>query len=123
MHLETSIYGTESTTTIYVEIFARRNFCQFRHLLLLAKFVSHRFFNDYIEDMATFTALAKIYSTKYFYNTKVAGLGGIFVQRKFCHIWYMSFDSNITAVHAIKSLPLGSFWTYQPQCILHQLHP
>ena len=26
--------------------------------------------NDYIEDMATFTALAKIYSTNYFHNTK-----------------------------------------------------
>ena len=38
--------------------------------------------------MATFTALAKIYSTEYFYNTKVAGLGEIFVQRKFCHIRY-----------------------------------
>ena len=31
--------------------------------------------NDYIEDMATFTAMEKIYSTKYFCNTKVAGLG------------------------------------------------
>ena len=37
--------------------------------------------NDYIEDMATFTALVKIYSTEYFCNTKVhvAGLGEIFV--------------------------------------------
>ena len=33
--------------------------------------------NDYIEDMTTFTALAKIYSTKYFCDTKVAGLGEI----------------------------------------------
>ena len=35
--------------------------------------------NDCIEDMATFTAWAKIYSTKYFCNTEVAGLG-----EKFC---------------------------------------
>ena len=33
--------------------------------------------------MATFTALAKIYSTEYFCNTKVAGLGETFVQQKF----------------------------------------
>ena len=36
--------------------------------------------NDYIEDMATFTTLAKIYSPEYFCNTKGAGLGKIFVQ-------------------------------------------
>ena len=53
------------------------NFGQFRHLLLLAKFVSVNFLscvNDYIEDMAIFTALAKIYSTEYFCNTKELGL-------------------------------------------------
>ena len=44
--------------------------------------------NDYIEDMATFTALAKIYFTKYFCNTKVSGVGEIFVKRKFSHIQY-----------------------------------
>ena len=33
---------------------------------------------DYIEDMVTFIALAKIYFTEYFCNTKVAGLGEIF---------------------------------------------
>ena len=39
------------------------NFCQFRHVLLLAKFflsanyLSHA--NDYIEDMATFTAFGE----------------------------------------------------------------
>ena len=32
----------------------------------------------------TFTALAKIYSTKYFCNAKVAGLGKIFVNRDRC---------------------------------------
>ena len=32
-----------------------------------------------IEDMATFTALVKIYSTEYFSNTKVPGLGEILV--------------------------------------------
>ena len=50
------------------------NFHQFRHLLLLAKILSTNFLfcvNDYIEDMVTFTALVKIYSTKYFCSTKV----------------------------------------------------
>ena len=47
-----------------------RNFRQFHHLLSLVSCV-----NDYIEDMATFTALVKIYSTEYFCNAKVAGLG------------------------------------------------
>ena len=43
------------------------------------------FVNDNKEDMAAFTALAKIYSTEYFWNTKVPGLGEIFVQPK---SWY-----------------------------------
>ena len=52
----------------------------FRHLLSIAKFLSVNFLscvNDYIEDRVTFTALAKIYSTKYFSKAKVAGLGEI----------------------------------------------
>ena len=36
--------------------------------------------SDCIEDMVTFTALVKIFSTEYFCNTKVVGLGEIFVQ-------------------------------------------
>ena len=47
--------------------------------------------NDYIEDMATFTALAKIYSTEYFCNVEVAGLGEIFIQRKFLAVWYIVY--------------------------------
>ena len=43
-------------------------------------------YNLHIEDMVIFTALAKIYSTEYFYNTEVAGLGEIFVQEKFSAI-------------------------------------
>ena len=39
--------------------------------------------NDYKEDMAIFSALAKIHSTEYFYNTKVTGLGKNFCQVKF----------------------------------------
>ena len=31
--------------------------------------------DDYTEDMATFTALAKIYSSEYFCNARVAGIG------------------------------------------------
>ena len=61
-------------------------FRQFRHLLLLAKFFIREFLsrvNDYIEDMATFTALVKIYSIKYFCNTKVSGLGKILSSENF----------------------------------------
>ena len=50
--------------------------------LLLAKFLSVNILccvNEYIEDMATFTALATIYSTEYFCNTKVAELGEFFI--------------------------------------------
>ena len=35
--------------------------------------------NYCIEDMVTITALVKIYSTEYFCNTRVSGLGEIFV--------------------------------------------
>ena len=38
--------------------------------------------------MATFTVLAKIYSIKYFCNTKAAGLGKIFIQQKISAIRY-----------------------------------
>ena len=62
---------------VFSEYRIRGNFRQFRHVLLLAKFLSC--VNDYVEDMATFTALARIYSTEYFCNTKVAGLGENFV--------------------------------------------
>ena len=60
----------------------------FYYLLSLAKFLANFLscVNDYIEDMATFTTLAKIYSTEYFCNTKVAGLGKIFIKRKFSAI-------------------------------------
>ena len=37
-------------------------------------------------DMAAFAALAKIYSIKYFCNTKVPRLGENFVQRKFLYV-------------------------------------
>ena len=45
--------------------------------------------------MATFTALAKIYSTKYFCNTKVAGLGEIFVQQNFV-VYSIMLKTNTT---------------------------
>ena len=44
-------------------------------------FILNFFVNDYIEDMVTFTALEK-------FNARVAGLGEIFVQRKFLAMWY-----------------------------------
>ena len=69
----------------------REDFYLFCHLLLLARILSTNFLscvNNYlhVEDIATFTALVKIYSTKYFSNTKVAGFGEIFVQRKYSPI-------------------------------------
>ena len=45
-------------------------------------------FNDYIEDMMTFTVLAKINSRKCLRITKAAGLGLIFLLQKFSAIWY-----------------------------------
>ena len=74
--------------SLYVLLYSQKfspgeNFCQFCCLLLLAKFLSANFLsgiNDCIEDMMIFTRLAKIYSTEYFCNTKVPGLGESFVR-------------------------------------------
>ena len=52
--------------------------------------------------MATFTALAKTYSIKYFYNTKVPGLGKIFVKQKFPAIQYM-----LTAMPTLSGVAKG----------------
>ena len=49
----------------------------------LAKFLSHDFLscvNDCIEDMATLLHWRKFISPKYFCNTKVSGVGEIFVK-------------------------------------------
>ena len=75
------------STTVYVESFARRKiFANFANFAIdfIGKIFYHTTFlscvDDYIEDMATFTTLAKIYSTNYFCNTKVDGPGEIFVK-------------------------------------------
>ena len=70
--------------TVYAEIFANFAICSHWRNFYCANFLSC--VNDYIEDIVTFTALAKNYSTKYFCNTKVAGLGEIFVKRNF-HVY------------------------------------
>ena len=57
-----------------------------RQLLTWANFLSREFLSridDYTEDMVTFTALVKIYSSEYFCNARVAGIGEIFIQWKF----------------------------------------
>ena len=56
--------------------------------LIGKKFYHVVFFNDYIEDMATFTALLRMYSSEYVCNIKVAeaGFGKIFVKRKAFHV-------------------------------------
>ena len=41
---------------------------------------------DCIEDIATFTALAKFFSVNFFYNTKVAGLGKILSSKNFTYM-------------------------------------
>ena len=67
------------------------NFRQFRHLPAWVKVLSRDFLShidDYTEDMATFTALAKVYSSEYFNNARVAGIGEIFVQRNILAIQY-----------------------------------
>ena len=67
-----------------MEIFARRKFSPILPPALAGENLYLQNFlpciNDYIEDMATFTALAKIYFTEYFCNTKAARLGEIFVR-------------------------------------------
>ena len=68
------------------------NFRQFRHLLLLAKILSVNIFlcvNDYIVDMATFTALAKIKSGKLFMQYMSAGFGENFLPRNVSTIQYL----------------------------------
>ena len=84
-------------TPLYSILYTRKfssgeKFRKFRHLFSLAKFLSWNFLsrvNDCINNMATFTTLAKIYSTKYFCNTKVSELGEIFIKRKLSHIRYL----------------------------------
>ena len=44
--------------------------------------------DDCTEYMATFTALVKIYSSEYFCDARVAGIGESFVQQKFLAIRY-----------------------------------
>ena len=81
MYWENNKYGKRIIidNTVYAEIFARRKFLPISSSALIGEiFIAHNFLsraNDYIEDMATFATLAKIYSTKYFCNTKVARLG------------------------------------------------
>ena len=86
-------------------------------MLSLVKFIMNFLscVNDYIyiEDMMTFTALAKIYSTKYFCSTKISGLGEIFVKRKFSRIRYIHDickhpELDVHEIHIIVSV-LSSF--------------
>ena len=65
------------------------NFRQYRHLISLPKILSTNFFScvkDFIADMVTSTALAKLLSLEKYYNTKIAGLCEIFIPRKFSAI-------------------------------------
>ena len=70
------------------KIFANFTTCLHGRNFYPANFLSH--IDDYTEDMAIFTASAKIYSSEYFCNARVhvAGIGKFFVQRKFSVIRY-----------------------------------
>ena len=66
---------------ICVHILYSWKFCQFRHLLLLAKFLSANFFCPVL--IITWRIWRPVYcigKNLYFCNTKVAGLDEIFVQ-------------------------------------------
>ena len=76
-----TLFATIARTLPYSQKFftKRKCFSNFTtYLLSLMKFLIREFFDDYIEDMVTFTALAKVYFAEYFCNTKVAGFGEIF---------------------------------------------
>ena len=60
--------------------------------------------------MATFSALVKIFSTKFFGNTKVAGLGKIFIQQKFSHIQWCS--GRLPLPHTRVQLPSSGVRRY-----------
>ena len=62
------------------EIFADFTTCLYGRNFYPVNFLSR--IDDYTEDMAIFTALAKIYSSEYFCNARVAGIGEVFVQQK-----------------------------------------
>ena len=75
------------------EIFANFTTCLHGRNFYPANFLSR--IDDYTEDMATFTTLAKIYSSEYFCNARVARIGEIFVQRKISAIYGMYYCSLI----------------------------
>ena len=62
--------------------------------------------NDYIENMVTLTALAKIYSTEYICNTKVAGLGEILSSENF--VVYGITEMTVTCTY--QNVPKTVNW-------------
>ena len=85
------------------ENFANFSICSHWQNFYHANFLSC--VNNYIllEDMTNFTALAKIYSTEYSCNIKVARLGEIFVKRKFSRIRYSATNGVTTRMHNIHN--------------------
>ena len=80
----------KSTKISYIIYHIDRNFHQEKNspispFALIGECSSTNFLScvNYTEYMATFTALVKKISTKYFCNAKVAGLGELFVKQKF----------------------------------------
>ena len=71
--------------------------------------------NDYIENMMTFTTLAKIYSIEYFCSTKVPGLGEILSSKNF---WLY----GICAWCMLMPHACGKWvnlWTFKPLIYTH----
>ena len=54
--------------------------------------------DDYTEDMATFSTLTKIYSSEYFCNARVAGIGKILASENF------RLYGSIEYIHALLCL-------------------
>ena len=91
--------GHELYYTVHIMYHIARNFILEKFFALFAcspHFLSH--VTDYVEPiilcMVTFMAQAKLYSTEYFCNAMVAGLGEIiFVQRKFSVVQYNNMSN------------------------------
>ena len=66
----------QSHYTVYVEIFTMKKVSAILPCALIGE--------NCIENMVTFTALM---ATKFFCNTKVAGIGEMSAQQNFPHIW------------------------------------
>ena len=52
----------------------------------------------------TLTVSVKFFSTKFFQNTKVSGLGKMFIQQKFSHIQWLNYRHAVCGMMAMPLL-------------------